>query len=187
MHQLMKKEQILTWPNLLSLFRLLLIPLFSWLYCSEGRYAEALFVIIVSALSDVADGFIARKYNMVSDLGKILDPVADKLTQAALLFCLSCHYRWVLPLLIVFSLRELCMLLMAYITILKYASVNSAKWYGKLNTAVMYGVSMLLILFPGMPGTLANALLIFCGLILCITFFLYLIFYINLWKRSGQG
>ena len=89
MHRILKKDQILTIPNLLSIIRLLMIPLIIWLYCEAQQYGLAVIVILLSGLTDIVDGFIARKYHMVSDFGKILDPAADKLTQAALILCLS--------------------------------------------------------------------------------------------------
>ena len=82
------KEDILTIPNLLSLIRLLLVPLIAWLNWGAKNYIMAGVVVVISALTDVADGFIARKFNMISDLGKILDPIADKLTQAMTMLCL---------------------------------------------------------------------------------------------------
>ena len=85
MHRLFKKEQLFTIPNLLSLVRLALIPLIVWLYCVKHEYLWAVVVVVLSGVTDIVDGFIARKYHMVSDFGKILDPVADKLTQAALI------------------------------------------------------------------------------------------------------
>ena len=86
MHRLFKRDQILTIPNLLSVIRLLMIPVIVWLYCEKQDYIAAAAMIVLSGLTDIADGIIARKFNLVSDLGKILDPVADKLTQAALIF-----------------------------------------------------------------------------------------------------
>ena len=78
------KNAILTIPNLISLFRILLIPLIIWLYCGKKQYAATIAVVAISGVSDIIDGKIARKFNMVSDVGKVLDPIADKLTQAAL-------------------------------------------------------------------------------------------------------
>ena len=82
------QSRILTIPNLLSFFRLCLIPVFMWLYCVEKNYLWTGIILILSGLTDTVDGIIARKFNMISDLGKVLDPIADKLTQAAMLFCL---------------------------------------------------------------------------------------------------
>ena len=93
MRRIFKRSQILTLPNLLSLFRLLLIPVIVWLYSVQKNYYAAIGVILLSGISDIVDGWIARRFAMVSDFGKILDPVADKLTQAALLVCLLSQYR----------------------------------------------------------------------------------------------
>ena len=89
MNRIFNKKDILTIPNLLSLLRLLMIPVIVWLYVKEKNYYAATGMVILSGATDIADGIIARKCNMVSDFGKILDPIADKLTQAALIICLS--------------------------------------------------------------------------------------------------
>ena len=84
----MSQKKIITIPNILSFFRLCLIPVIIWLYTVEKNDAAAGAVLILSGATDVADGFIARHFHMISDLGKVLDPIADKLTQAAMLFSL---------------------------------------------------------------------------------------------------
>lgn len=88
-----KGKQILTIPNLLSVFRILLIPLIVWLYCGKQDYLLAAWVLLLSGVTDIADGFIARHFHMVSDLGKVLDPIADKLTQTVALVCLLTRFR----------------------------------------------------------------------------------------------
>ena len=184
MHRVLKKEQILTIPNLLSLLRLMMIPLIIWLYCGAERYYVAVGVIVLSGLTDVADGIIARKCNMVSDFGKILDPVADKLTQGAVLICLAAKHKLMIPLIIEFALREMCMLVMGYMTIKNQDSVNSAKWYGKLTTVVLYAVMMLLILFPQIPDAAANGMIIGCGVVLLFSFVMYVRFYLRFWREA---
>lgn len=187
MHRVLRKEQILTIPNLLSLLRLLMIPLIIWLYCGAEKYYAAVGVIVLSGLTDVADGIIARKFNMVSDFGKILDPIADKLTQAALIICLTVKHKLMIPLIVEFGLREICMLVMGYITIRKQDSVNSAKWYGKMTTVVLYAVMMLLILFPRIPGVVADGMIIACGLVMLFSFVMYVRFYIGFWREAHSG
>ena len=86
------KKEIFTIPNLLSLLRLLLIPVYVNIYlkASEQKdYLLAGFVLAVSCLTDMFDGKLARKLNMVSNFGKLLDPMADKLTQLAITVCLT--------------------------------------------------------------------------------------------------
>ena len=86
MHRIFSKDQVLTIPNLLSVIRLALIPLIVWLYVGKQAYSAAVIVILIS-------GAITRRFHMVSDLGKILDPIADKLTQGAVILCLAVKYR----------------------------------------------------------------------------------------------
>lgn len=187
MHGLFKKENVLTIPNLLSLFRLLLIPVIVWLYCVRQDYRWTIVALAVSGLSDILDGIIARKFNMVSDLGKILDPCADKLTQAAVLFCLAVRYPLIWGMILLFACKELIMALMGYMAIKYMDVVNSAKWYGKVNTVILYTVSAILILLPDIPSWAAQLLICLCGLSMIISLILYIRFYLLLFKQEkGQ-
>ena len=186
MHRILQKNQILTIPNLLSVVRLLLIPVILWLYIGAENNAWAIAVIILSGLTDVVDGFIARKFHMISDFGKILDPIADKLTQGALILCLTVTYDWMKWLIILFALKECAMLIMGYLAIRKEDSVNSSQWHGKLNTVVLYGTMCLLILFPTIPLSLANALIATCALTILMSFVLYTGFYIRLFQSRKK-
>lgn len=177
MRRVFQKDQILTIPNLLSLIRLLLIPLIVWLYCDAKRYHAVVLVVALSALTDIADGFIARRFHMVSDFGKILDPIADKLTQIALILCLISRYRLLIALLVEFALRELIMLILGYVTIKEKDSVNSSKWHGKLSTVLLYCVMTALILFPEISYRSANTMIIACGVIMALSFIQYVRFY----------
>lgn len=173
MHRLLKKEQILTIPNLLSIVRLMLIPVIVWLYTERQAYGAAVGVLVLSGITDVADGIIARKCGMVSDFGKILDPVADKLTQAAVLFCLVDRYPMMIALIILFAARELSMAIMGYVVMKRKDVVGSAKWYGKANTVFLYTVMMVLILFPQIPAGLADSLILLCGGFILVSLVLY--------------
>lgn len=180
MNRVLKKDQILTIPNLLSFFRLALIPLIVWLYIGKKEYNLAVLVILISGATDIADGYIARHFHMVSDFGKILDPVADKLTQGAVIVCLTIKHKLMGILVILFVVKEIIMLCFGYFTIRKKNAVNSAKWYGKANTVVLYIALMLLILFPEMSEPLANTLIIICGFTMLLSLALYTRFYIRL-------
>ena len=170
-------ENILTIPNLLSLFRILLIPVILWLYCGRKQYAATIAVITISGASDIIDGKIARKFHMVSDVGKVLDPIADKLTQAALVICLIARYPWMWGLLALFAVKECLMLLWGYWTLKSTDTINSAKWYGKLSTVVLYAVMMILIFFVDIPEAGANALILLCGGGMLLSLILYGRFY----------
>jgi cardiolipin synthase len=180
MKKLFTKKNILTIPNLLSLLRILMIPVIVWLYIKEKNYRAATAVIILSGLTDIADGIIARKCNMVSDLGKILDPIADKLTQGTLIISLSLKYPKMLWLIALFAAKEFIMALLGYITIRNTDSVNSAKWYGKLSTFVLYASMILMILIPDLPTALVNTLIVLCAAILCLSLTMYTRFYMKI-------
>ena len=87
-----KLERIVTVPNLMSLFRLLLIPLIVWVYLKLQKYWLVAALLLLSGATDVADGFVARHFNQVSNLGKMLDPVADKLTEGVLMILLALRH-----------------------------------------------------------------------------------------------
>lgn len=184
MHRILKKDQILTIPNLLSVIRIALIPLIIWLYIKKQAYNLAVLVILISGATDIIDGFIARHFNMISDFGKILDPVADKLTQTTVIACLTSRHKLMYVLIVLFVLKELVMTVFGYMAIKKKDSVNSAKWYGKANTVVLYLGMMLLILFPGMTEPLANTIIIICGSVMLLSLALYSKFYIGLFKSK---
>lgn len=125
-----KKSRVLTVPNLLSAFRLLLVPVIVWLYCGEENYPLTACALLLSGATDIADGFIARRFHMVSDLGKVLDPVADKLTQAAALACLLTRFPAVWWLLGVLMGKEIIMASMGIFVIRRTGVVHGAEWHG---------------------------------------------------------
>ena len=176
------KSDILTIPNLLSLFRLLLIPLILWLYLVQKRYAVTVLVIAVSGASDIVDGWIARRFNMMSDLGKALDPVADKLTQAALVICLVSRYKLMWAVLILFAVKECLMAVWGALAIKRTGKVYGAKWYGKACTVVMYLVMMLLILLPDISAAAANTLIAICIAFMLLSLVMYGSYYRGIFK-----
>lgn len=164
--------EALSIPNLLSYFRLLLIPVFVILYVQE-KFAAALITLAASGLSDVLDGRIARRYNMVTDLGKILDPVADKLTQCTMIICTAARYPAMWLLLGVHVVKELVMLWMGVRVLRKTDTVNSAIWCGKLCTGVIYAVMMLHVIIPDIPAPLSNACIALCGVLILMSLAVY--------------
>ena len=108
------KKEIFTIPNLLSLFRLILIPVYVIIYLNADSgedYLLAAVILAISCLTDLADGKIARHFNMISTVGKVLDPLADKVTQFSLIVCLAIKYSALLPLIILFFVKEIFQLL----------------------------------------------------------------------------
>ena len=153
-----KRKRIVTIPNLLSLFRLLLVPVIAWLYCWKGDYPLTAFVLLLSGATDIADGLIARRFHMVSDLGKVLDPVENKLTQTVALVCLLTRFQAVWWLLGVLVFKETVMTIMGILVIRRTKAVYSAAWHGKLATCVLYAVIFTHIVWYNVPQSVSAAL-----------------------------
>ena len=154
-----------TIPNLLSFIRILLIPVFAYLYYNDMK-VEAVAVLAASGLSDMFDGKIARRFNQISALGKILDPIADKLTQITIAVMLLLDFKdaenkminafgWVF---LVFLIKEAVMLIGGLVMLLLNIRPGAAEIYGKLATTVFY-VGMTLIIAIGPEVGALNELL----------------------------
>lgn len=167
------KGKILTIPNLLSLIRILLIPLFVWLYLGEENVPATAVVLVLSGLTDALDGFIARHYHMVSDFGKALDPFADKLTQFAMLCCLVIRFPRMLWLIIVLCVKEVLVASSQLLVIRKTELVLGAEWHGKITTILLYAVMILHLLWLDIPATLSWSLVGLCIGMLLLSGVLY--------------
>ena len=144
-----------TVPNWLCFLRIALIPVFSAMFI-KGQYVAAFITMIVAALTDLFDGKIARKYNMVSNLGKILDPIADKLSQMAIVIILIVKFwdgmlRYILFLFIV---KELLMLAGGALLLSKGLRPTAAEMWGKVATTVFYVFMILIIALGGESSAL---------------------------------
>ncbi len=173
------KSRIFTIPNVLSMVRILLIPGIVWLYAVRGDTVGALILVALSALTDVVDGRIARRFNMVSDLGKALDPIADKLTQGALAVCLALRYPLLWVLVAWLAVKEVTTGILGLMLVKKEKPVHSAKWHGKVSTILLYGSMMLMLLVPTLPTWVANTLILVCMAVMTVSFVLYLRDYIG--------
>ncbi len=168
-----KAKDIFSIPNLISYFRILLIPVIIWAYCVKGNGVVTAIAVAVSALTDVLDGKIARRFNMVTDIGKALDPVADKLTQAAMMYCLLAKYELMLPAFIILIVKEIFMAITALAETKVSQQVNSALWYGKACTVTLYAAMLVLLFFPELPLAFANTLIIISIAAMVISTVLY--------------
>lgn len=165
----MKNHKILTIPNLLSLLRLALIPLMMWLYLEQQEYVWTFVVLVLSGITDTLDGFIARKYNMISEFGKAFDPVADKLTQVAMLHCLGTTFPEIRYLLVLLVVKEFISGIMSIISIQKTGQVQGAEWHGKVTTVLLY----VLIADRMIPGLLSMVLMILTVGMMVLSMVLY--------------
>ena len=167
------QNKIFTIPNILSFFRLCLIPVFMWLYCVEKNYIWTGIILILSGVTDTVDGFIARRFNMVSDLGKVLDPVADKLTQAAMLFCLLTRFPLMIIPLGLMVFKECFMGVTGFLVIQKTGKVFGADWHGKVNTWLLYAMMILHVFWYNIPDTVSRVLIGICVVMMMISLILY--------------
>ncbi len=167
------QSKILTIPNLLSFFRLCLIPVFMWLYCVERNYLWTGIILIISGLTDTVDGIIARKFNMISDLGKVLDPIADKVTQAAMLFCLLTRFPLMIAPLALMVVKEFFMGVTGLLVIQKTGKVLGADWHGKVNTWLLYAMMIIHVFWYNIPDVVSKVLIGICVVMMLISLVLY--------------
>lgn len=167
------KGRIFTIPNLLSSIRILLIPFFLWFYLAKDDVTVTVILLALSAVTDMLDGFIARHFNCISDLGKALDPVADKLTQLAMLFCLLFRFPRMIILIIVLCVKEVFVGSTQLLVIHRTEEVLGADWHGKVTTILLYGVMLLHLLWLDLPDELPFALELLCIAMLLLSGVLY--------------
>jgi len=167
------QKKILTIPNILSFFRLCLIPVIMWLYIKRQDYLWTLIVLILSGITDIVDGIIARKCNMVSDFGKAFDPVADKLTQIATLFCLISRFHYMIYPFAILVFKEVCTAITSLISIKRTSTVKGAVWYGKLTTVSLYAMMAIHLLWYNMPHTISLIMVGVCIGIMLMSFIMY--------------
>lgn len=185
-------KQLYTIPNLLSLIRILLVPVFVYLYFKHYDIAATL-ILVLSGLTDCVDGYIARHFNQITDLGKILDPFADKLTQAAVAIMLTIKYRQMAPLLAVFVIKELLMLVGGLFILKSGKHPGGAQWWGKLATIIFYGVMIIIVAFGnGMFGitlssTTVATLISIAAVFMIFSFLNYIPIFVQFFKENREN
>ena len=169
-----RSKQLLTLPNLLSVFRLCLIPVFVWLYCWKGNYPATAAILLLSGFTDIADGFIARRFHMISDLGKVLDPIADKLTQCAMLVCLLTRFPLMVCPLIALVVKEATDGFLGLLVVKRTGIVCGAEWHGKAATCLLFAVMVIHVLWYELPPHLSLGLILLATAIQLFSLALYL-------------
>ena len=150
------KKEVFTIPNLLILFRLALIPVYITVYLNaeeDWQYYVAGAILAVSCVTDLIDGKIARRFNQISELGKMLDPVADKLTQITIAIVIFLEFnkstnptmQWFKWVFLFFLFKELLMVIIGAIMLACGLRPVAAEIYGKVATFVFYAVMVLVI------------------------------------------
>lgn len=180
------KKEILTIPNILSLFRLFLIPVYVHIYLNaekDSEYVFAGFIMALSCITDMIDGKIARHFNMISNLGKVLDPLADKFTQLALILCLSAKYPLLYPVLVLFLVKEFFQLFVAIFHFQKGKVLDGALMAGKICTTVMFISLIALVLFPYLDPIIVDIIVFIDACFLINSFICYFLAYFGKNKK----
>ena len=173
---MISKKDIFTIPNLLSFLRLGLVPVYTFLYL-HGRIPPASIILAISCLTDLLDGFIARRFHMVSDFGKFLDPLADKITQLALIFCLSTRYPLVKSLVPLFLAKEVTQSGLAYYHLRHGKILSGALLTGKISTAILFSSFLGLMVFPELAFRTVKTLVLMDSLVMILSLGSYFLAY----------
>lgn len=174
------KKEILTIPNLLSIFRLVLIPVYVVIYLNATttmEYVLAGTILAASCLTDMIDGQIARHFNMISTVGKVLDPLADKATQFTLTLCLSLKYPALRSVLVLFVVKESFQLIAGIVNLRRGKMLPGALLPGKICTTVLFVSLIAMVLFPGMDPKLVDAIAVIDAIFLAFAFVSYILAY----------
>lgn len=143
-----KEVYLLNLPNTLTVIRFFLIPLFIFVFFSHLKfnYIIAIVIFLLSGITDILDGYIARKYNMVTKFGKLFDPFADKLMIIGVLWCLETKKFIPSIILYIVLLKELVMIVGSLFLYRRINLVVSSNIYGKISTFLFYVAIILLLL-----------------------------------------
>lgn len=170
------KKDLFTIPNLLSLFRLVLIPVYVVIYLnadSDLDYYLSAAILAVSCVTDLIDGKIARHFNMISNTGKILDPLADKATQFTLIVCLTIRYPVLLALICLFVIKEGFQVVAGLMILKRGEILAGALLSGKICTTVLFISLIILVMIPRISLTAVNFITIVDCVFMLISFFDY--------------
>lgn len=171
-------------PNLITCIRFFLIPVYFLAFFSHSPYSMgwALTVLLLAGLTDIVDGYLARKYHWVSEVGKLLDPLADKLTMLSVIlsFIIDGRISWLAAALLI--LRDAAMIVVSLIFHLRGKKTMPANVWGKATT-VLYYITLVALMFS-LP--LANVLLWGTIVISFLTSLIYLSQVIQLNRRTRE-
>ncbi len=167
------QNKVWTIPNILSFFRLALIPVICLVYFLLDDGVLTGIIVGISALTDIVDGFIARTFNMISDFGKALDPIADKLTQGIVLLCVSSRFPHLLILAGLLLIKEVITGAVNLHVVKKTGVVHGAEWHGKLTTIMIFMVMFVHLVWSNVTPTVSYILCSVCAAVMLMSFVLY--------------
>ncbi len=178
-------------PNILTAVRLILIPVFVIIMFAplpqSWRWLP-LAIIVLSGITDVADGYIARRFNQITQLGKILDPLADKLSLLALSICIAIQFSpfWVIAVVVI--VKEILQIMGGGYLMKKKIKIPSSRWFGKACTAVTYCCYIILLALPIFnlvpPLWMLWSMVVVILALMLLAFFSYLPVYLRLLQQN---
>ena len=184
-----KSKDLFTIPNILTFIRILLITPFVEFFL-EKDFISAAIVLGLSGLSDCLDGVIARKFNQITELGKVLDPIADKLTLLAIVICFAIYMPVITPIMLILAVKDFLMLIAGTNLIKKGITPPAAKWYGKVGTIFFYFSTCLIIFLKAFLNyenfVLTFMLLSITAILMIFAFVKYGKIYLQLIKKYKQ-
>ena len=172
-------------PNLLSIFRMCLVPVFVVVFFSDSphAYAYAAGVYALAGITDVLDGIIARKFNLITKLGKILDPLADKMMTITVFVCISIAGLipwWIIALIFAKDFLQVMGGVKLYHEV---SAVFQANVFGKLATVVLVIGGILILLFDGIIPAIVRTVFAYAAVVISfVAFFSYLCQYLKFKK-----
>lgn len=143
-------------PNILSVIRIILVFVFVAVFFAPISKVWALVIFLTAGATDVVDGFLARKFNWITDLGKVLDPFADKLMQCTVLVCLCIEKVVPIWFVVIFFVKEILTLLIGFIVIRRRSVVVVSKWYGKTAVCLFYATIFISVILKYVCGITLN-------------------------------
>lgn len=174
-------------PNLLSYIRIVLAVIYVYLFyraVNGGSFLPVIFIVVISAFSDFADGHIARRFGMITRWGKMLDPVADKISLGAVIVSLVFVYEQLIIVLLFYFMKEIIMGIAGLYTVKIGCKVEGAKWYGKICTTITYGVLLAMLVVPRMSGYVLESLIAVEMIAMGISLYNYLIYFERCWEEK---
>lgn len=174
------KKDLFTIPNALSIFRLILIPVYVLIFLDAEQFADyavAAGILAVSCLTDLIDGKIARHFNMISTVGKFLDPLADKATQFTMMTCLAIRYPQIWSLAVIMVIKESFQLIAGIVQFRKGKMLTGALITGKICTTVLFVSLIVLVLLPDLEQSIINIITIVDAVVMLLSFGHYALTY----------
>lgn len=146
-------------PNMLSIIRIMMVPVFIYLFFNyyEKQIYLSLGVFLLAGLTDIIDGYLARRFEWTTNAGKLLDPLADKMMQCSVLVCFALKNVNLWWIAVLFLCKELFMICGALIVLKKIKVTVKSNWYGKCTTAVFYAIAFAAFIFKLFDLTINDA------------------------------